>query len=141
MSPRLYEFSMVQTWPIKWVNDFKTFHIIPPRHLLIPKECLVRLINSAICLNRHFVFVTVVFELFAPKASCLSESWSFGSTMAAVLHPGKDDGRLFHDQIILYGFDSIDAHYDFTRFIDGLLRISEAAQLNGPLVSFDIDLK
>jgi hypothetical protein len=36
--------------------------------------------------------------------------------------------RLFHDQIILYGFYPLDAPYDFTRFIDGLLRINEAAQ-------------
>jgi len=28
----------------------------------------------------------------------------------------------------------------FDRFIDGLLRINEAAQLNGALVSFDTDL-
>ena len=37
--------------------------------------------------------------------------------------------RLFHDEIILYGFDPTDAPCDFTRFIDGLLRINEAAQL------------
>jgi len=49
--------------------------------------------------------------------------------------------RLFHDQIILYGFYPFDAPCDFNRFIDGLLRINEAAQLNGALVSFDTDLK
>ena len=65
----------------------------------------------------------------------------FGSTAAAVLHPGKDNGRLFHDQIILYGFDPFNAPCDFIRFIDGLLRINEAAQLNGALESFDADLK
>ena len=65
----------------------------------------------------------------------------FGSTAAAMFHPGKDNGRLFHDQIILYGFDPLDAPCDFTRFIDGLLRINEAAQLNGALVSFDTDLE
>ena len=54
---------------------------------------------------------------------------------------GKDNGRLFHDQIILYGFDSLDALCDFDCFIDGLLRINEAAQLNGALESFDTDLK
>ena len=37
-----------------------------------------------------------------------------------MLHPGKDNGRLFHDQIILYGFDPFDAPCDLTRFIDGL---------------------
>jgi len=58
-----------------------------------------------------------------------------------MLHPGKDNGRLFHDQIILYGFDPLDAPCDFTRFTDGLPRINEAAQLNGALVSFDADLE
>ena len=28
----------------------------------------------------------------------------------------------FHVQVILYGFDALDASGDFTRFIDGLLR-------------------
>jgi len=65
----------------------------------------------------------------------------FGSTETPMFHPGKDNGRLFHDQIILYGFDPLDAPYDLTRFIDGLLRINEAAQLNGALVSFDTDLE
>ena len=58
-----------------------------------------------------------------------------------MFHPGKDNGRLFHDQIILYGFDPFDAPCDLTRFIDGLLRINEAAQLNDALVSFDTDLE
>jgi hypothetical protein len=53
----------------------------------------------------------------------------------------KDNGRLFHDQIILYGFNPFDALYDFTRFIDGLLRINESAQLNGALTSFGTYLK
>ena len=65
----------------------------------------------------------------------------FGSTRAAMFHPGKHNGRLFHDQIILYGFDPLDAPCDLTRFIDGLLRINEAAQLNRALVSFDTDLE
>ena len=65
----------------------------------------------------------------------------FGSTAAIRLRPGKDNGRLFHVQIILYGFDPLDATRDFTRFIDGLLRINEAAQLNGALVSFHTDLE
>jgi hypothetical protein len=54
---------------------------------------------------------------------------------------GKDNGPLFHDQIILYGFDSLDAPYDFPRLIDGLLRINKAAQLNDALVSFNTDLE
>ena len=49
--------------------------------------------------------------------------------------------RLFHDQIILYGFDPLDAPCDLTRLIDGLSRINKAAQLNRTLVSFDTDLK
>jgi hypothetical protein len=58
-----------------------------------------------------------------------------------MFHPGKDNGRLFHDQIILYGFDPFDAPCELTRFIHGLLRINEAAQLNDALVSFDTDLE
>jgi hypothetical protein len=61
----------------------------------------------------------------------------FGSIAAARLFPGKNTRRLFfYVQVILYGFDPFDATGDFTRFIDGLLRINEAAQLNGALVSF-----
>jgi hypothetical protein len=33
----------------------------------------------------------------------------------------------FHVQIILYGFDALDASGGFTRFIDSLLRVNEAA--------------
>jgi hypothetical protein len=58
-----------------------------------------------------------------------------------MFHPGKDNGRLFHDQIILYGFDPLDAPYNLTRFPDGVLRINEAAQLNDALVRFDTDLE
>jgi hypothetical protein len=58
-----------------------------------------------------------------------------------MLHPGKDTGRLFHDQIILYGGDPVDATCDLTRFIGGLLRINKAAQLNDALKSFNTDLK
>ena len=65
----------------------------------------------------------------------------FGSTGAAMFHPGKDNGRLFHDQIILYGLNPVDAPCDLPRLIDGLLRINEAAQLNRTLVSFDTDLE
>jgi len=62
-------------------------------------------------------------ETFAPKSPC------------------KDNGRLFHDQIIPYGVDPLDAPGDLTRFIGGLLRIHEAAQLNDPLVGFHTDLE
>ena len=58
-----------------------------------------------------------------------------------MLYSGRDNGCLFHDQVILYGFYASDASCDFNRFIDGLLRIDEAAQLNGALVSFNPDLK
>ena len=57
-------------------------------------------------------------------------------------HPEHEyDCRLFHDQVILYGSDSLDAPRDFTRFIDGLFRINEAAQLDNALVSLDTDLE
>ena len=59
---------------------------------------------------------------------------------AAILPPGKEYGRLFHDQTILYGFDPLDATCDLNRPIDGLLRINEAAQYNDALVSLDTDL-
>src|SRR5208283_2493550 len=49
--------------------------------------------------------------------------------------------RLFHHQIILYRPDSLDAPGDFTRFLGGILRINEAAQLDGAFVSLDTDLK
>jgi hypothetical protein len=66
----------------------------------------------------------------------------FGSIPAARLRPGKNTRRLFlHAQIILYGFDPFDAAGDFNRFIDGLLGINEAAQLNDALVSFHTDLE
>jgi hypothetical protein len=56
-------------------------------------------------------------------------------------HPGKDNVRLFYNQIILYGPDPFDALGDFNRLIDGLLRINEAAQLNGTLEGFNTDLE
>jgi hypothetical protein len=65
----------------------------------------------------------------------------FGSTVVAMLHPGENNARLFHDQVILHGFDPFDATCDFPSFIDGLFRTNEAAQLNGALVSFDADLE
>jgi hypothetical protein len=42
--------------------------------------------------------------------------------------------HLFHDQIIIYACDTFDAFYYFIRFIDGLWRINEAAELNRPVV-------
>ena len=75
------------------------------------------------------------------SSSGFSEIQDSGQQRAARLRPGKDNGRLFHVQIILYGFDPFDATRDFTRFIDGLLRINEAAQLNGALVGFYTDLE
>ena len=60
---------------------------------------------------------------------------------ASMVHQGKDNGRLFDDQIILYGFDPFDALGNFNRFIGGLLRINETVQLNDALVSFDLDLE
>jgi hypothetical protein len=61
--------------------------------------------------------------------------------VAARLHSGKDNGRLFQDEIILYGFNPVDVPCDLPGFIDGLLRINEAAQLDDALVSFDTDLE
>ena len=57
------------------------------------------------------------------------------------LFSGNNTCRLFHDQIILYRVDPFDAACDFTRFIDRLLRINEAAELNAALESLDTDLK
>jgi hypothetical protein len=48
---------------------------------------------------------------------------------------------LFDDQIILYGRDPFDAPCDFNRFVDGLLGINEAAQLDLALERLDTDLK
>ena len=49
--------------------------------------------------------------------------------------------RLFHNEIILDGFNPFDAPGDLAGFIDGLLRINEAAQLHRTLEGFDADLK
>ncbi len=46
---------------------------------------------------------------------------------------------LFNDQIIHDGSDPFDTTCGLTRFIDRLLRINEAAQLNAALVGFDTD--
>jgi len=60
----------------------------------------------------------------------------------AGLFQGKNTRPLFfHAQIILYGCDPLDVACDFTRFIDGCLRINESAQLNDALVGLDADLK
>jgi hypothetical protein len=74
-------------------------------------------------------------------AVATSSNPCFGSMAAAVLHPGKNNARLFHDQIILHGSDPFNARCDLTRFIDGLLRINEAAQLNAALVGLHTDLE
>ena len=61
--------------------------------------------------------------------------------VADTVRPGKDHGRLFHDQVILYGLDPFDALSDLHRFINGFLRINGAAQLNVALDGFDTDLE
>jgi hypothetical protein len=53
----------------------------------------------------------------------------------------SEAGRLFDDQIILYGFDAFYAPSKFTCLIHGPLRINEAAQLNGALEGFNADLE
>jgi hypothetical protein len=53
----------------------------------------------------------------------------------------KDKNRLFHNQVILYGPDPFDSPCNFTRFIDGILRIDEAAQLDRALEGLDTDLE
>jgi hypothetical protein len=53
----------------------------------------------------------------------------------------KDNNRLLHDEIIPYGCNPSDAPCDLTCFIDGVLGINEAAQLDDALASFDTDLE
>ena len=88
---------------------------------------------------------TGTFFEFGPKRVSLLgfiRNPRFGSILIAMLHPTENARRLFlHVQIILYGFDPFDASGDFTRFIDSLLGINEAAQLNDALVRFDTDLE
>jgi len=74
-------------------------------------------------------------------AVATSSNPCFCSPVALMLRPGENNARLFHDQIILYGCDPFNATCDFSRFIDSLLRSSEAAQLNGALKGFDTDLE
>jgi hypothetical protein len=58
------------------------------------------------------------------------------------LHPAENTRPLFlHVQIILHRFDPFDAPCDFNRFINGLLGINEAAQLNSALEGFHTDLE
>ena len=54
---------------------------------------------------------------------------------------GNDNGCLFHDEIILNGYDPFDAACDLARLIDSCLRINEAAQLNDAFAGFYPDLK
>jgi hypothetical protein len=74
-------------------------------------------------------------------AVATSSNPCLGSTVVVMLHPRRDNARLFHDQIILHRCDSFAATCDLPSFIDGLFRTNEAAQLNGALVGFDIDLE
>ena len=50
-------------------------------------------------------------------------------------------GSSLHDQAIPYGFDPSDAPCDLVRFVDGVLRINKAAQLDDALASFNTDLE
>jgi hypothetical protein len=68
------------------------------------------------------------------------EEFQFASAVAE-LNSRRDNSPLFHNKIIFYGCDPFDAMCDFTRFIDGLLRSNEAAQLNGALKGLDTDMK
>ena len=54
---------------------------------------------------------------------------------------GKDNGCLFHDEIIPDGFNPFDAACDLAGLIDSFLRINEAAQLNVALERFDTNLE
>jgi hypothetical protein len=74
-------------------------------------------------------------------AVATSSNPCIGSTVVAMLHPRRDNARLFHNQIILHRCDPFDATCDFTRLIEGLFRTNEAAQLNGALVGLDTDLE
>jgi len=58
-----------------------------------------------------------------------------------MLHSGKGNGRLFHDEIIPDGFDPFDAACDLASLIGGLVGINEAAQLNDAFAGFYADLK
>ena len=74
------------------------------------------------------------------EAACCTLEGIKGSAFDRSYSQGNN-GRLFHDQIILYCFHPLDALCDLICLIDGLPGIDEAAQLNGALVRFDTDLK
>ena len=67
--------------------------------------------------------------------------WGLNGAPSIYKSQNKDSGRLFHDQVILYGSDPFDASGDFNCFIDGLLSINKTAQLNNTLESFDTNLE
>jgi hypothetical protein len=95
-------------------------------------------------LSKMITIATGTFFEIGPRRVFLLGSLGspgFGSTAGREAPPGRDNGRLFHDQIILHGTDPLDAPGDLTRFINGLLRTNETAQLNGALVSFHTDLE
>ena len=83
----------------------------------------------------------MLFELLANLPNGSLGNPGFWSTVAAVLHSGKDNGCLFHDEIIPNGDDPFDAACDLTRLLDSCLRINEAAQLNDAFPGFYADLK
>ena len=76
-----------------------------------------------------------------PYTIGLNEATPYNLERLRFMNLKKDNSRLFHDQIILDGFDSFDTHYDFIRFIDSFFRINEAAQLDRALERLDTDLK
>ena len=92
--------------------------------------------------NNHAEWSPVWIEILGPLSKANARWFVHHLVKAAArLFPGKNTRLLFHDQIILYGFDPFDATCDFTRLIDGHLRTNEAAQLNGALVGFNTDLE
>ena len=113
---------------------FDSLHIVPESLAQKALYVSLKLLPSLIrCLLIHGNYL--------PFLNGALRNPGFGSTAAVMFHPGKDNGRLFHDQIILYGFYPFDAPCDFTRFIDGLLRINETAQLDRALERLDTDLE
>ena len=86
----------------------------------------------------HVLIIAIALETFSRLRTT-----GFSNRVArkCVTGTGKDNGRLFDGQVVLYGFDPFDAPGDFTRFIDGVLRINGAAQLNVAFHSFDTDLE
>ena len=78
-----------------------------------------------------------------PRYNFHARVYSFSSFIReqCLIEQIKDNDQLFDDQIILDGFDPLDAASDFDRFINRFLRIDEAAQLNGAFVALDTNLK